>query len=198
MDFRIRAYHPSDLSSLYRICLLTADSGADGAHLYDDPDLPGHLFAAPYAVHEPALCFVLTCDGAPCGYVLGTRDTAAFIKWCDDEWLPTLRTRYPRPQPADDSRQARVIRTIHAGFQLYPELDDYSAHLHIDLLPIAQGQGLGREMIEVLLDQLRAMGVTAVHLGVGKANARAVRFYASVGFHVIVENERAVDFGMKL
>lgn len=60
MDFKIRAYHPSDLSALYRICLLTADSGGDGAHLYDDPDLPGHLFAAPYAVHEPELCFVLT------------------------------------------------------------------------------------------------------------------------------------------
>ena len=60
MSFKIRNYHPCDLVSLYRICLLTADSGGDASHLYSDPDLVGQFYAAPYAVYEPELCFVVT------------------------------------------------------------------------------------------------------------------------------------------
>jgi hypothetical protein len=65
MAFAIRPYHPSDLPALYRICLLTGDSGADASQLYRDPELLGHFYAAPYAVLEPDLCFVLTHDGSP-------------------------------------------------------------------------------------------------------------------------------------
>ena len=53
MSIAVRPYHPSDLYSLYQICLKTADSGQDGSHLYRDPELIGAIFAAPYAVAEP-------------------------------------------------------------------------------------------------------------------------------------------------
>ena len=74
MSFEIRPYHPTDMPALYRICLSTGKDGADAAPFVDDPDILGHLFAAPYAEYEPDLCFVLAHDGDPCGYVLGTRD----------------------------------------------------------------------------------------------------------------------------
>ena len=57
MDFAIRPYHPSDLCALYRVCLLTGDSGQDASQLYRDPELLGHIYVAPYAVFEPDLCF---------------------------------------------------------------------------------------------------------------------------------------------
>ena len=63
MEFKIRPYHPSDLSRLYDICVQTGDCGRDVTHDYPDPDLFGQFYAAPYAVLEPDLCFVLTGDG---------------------------------------------------------------------------------------------------------------------------------------
>jgi hypothetical protein len=55
---RIRRYRSGDPDDLYRICLLTADSGQDATSLFRDSRLPGHLFAAPYGVFEPSLAFV--------------------------------------------------------------------------------------------------------------------------------------------
>jgi len=202
MNFKIRSYHPSDLVSLYRICLLTGDSGSDASNLYKDPDLLGHFYAAPYAVLEPELCFVVTCDGTPCGYILGCRDSAKFFERCENEWFPVLRERYPLPDADDNSHDARIIRLIHEGHKIVDELKDYPAHLHIDLLPVAQGQGLGRKLIETFTDKLRELKTPALHLQVGKRNTAAIGFYERVGFHRIIhritEFEYSIAFGMKL
>jgi ribosomal protein S18 acetylase RimI-like enzyme len=197
MGFSIRPYHPSDLTMLYRICLETGDSGADATTLYDDPDLLGHVYAAPYAILEPDLCFVLTKDGAPVGYVLGTRDSAVFRTRCELEWFPPLRERYPVPDETDRSRDAAMIRLVHKGHSAAQEFPDYPAHLHIDLLPIAQGSGQGRAMMERFLERLREIGVPGVHLGVGKRNARAIGFYERMGFQKLLEAETWAAYGMR-
>lgn len=198
MEFKIRNFHPSDLSSLYRICLLTADSGKDGSKQYKDPDLVGQFYTAPYAILEPDLCFVATADEVPCGYILGTRDSQEFYRRCENEWFPVLRKRYPLPDETDTSIDARIIRLIHTGHKPADELLAYPAHLHIDLLPVAQGQGMGRKLIDTFSDRLKSFNVSALHLQVGKANEGAVMFYNKVGFHVIKEYEFSIAYGMKL
>lgn len=182
MPFAIRPYHPSDLCALYRICLQTGDSGADATRLYRDPDLLGHYYAGPYAVFEPDLCFVLTAAGQPCGYILGARDTPAFAERCAREWFPALRARYPAPAPDDRSPEAQLIRMVRSGEVDSPGPAGYPAHLHIDLLPQAQGRGWGHQLMRVFLERLRQLGVGGVHLGVAAGNARAVRFYERAGF----------------
>src|SRR5512138_30412 len=106
MTFSIRPYHPSDLVALYRVCLLTGDSGEDASALYRDPELLGHVYVGPYIVLEPDLAFTLVQDGAPCGYVLGARSSPAFYERCEHEWFPVLRERYPLPGPTDLSPDA--------------------------------------------------------------------------------------------
>jgi ribosomal protein S18 acetylase RimI-like enzyme len=195
MKFEIRPYHPADLYSLYRICLLTGDSGSDASAQYRDPELLGHLYAAPYAVLEPDLAFVLTADGAPVGYTLGARDSQSFAERCEREWFPGLRERYPVPAVDDESPDAGRIRQIHRGHYHHSSLAEYPAHLHIDILPVGQGSGYGRRLIETLLTRMRDTGVSAVHLGVSPVNYRAIGFYQHVGFHrVPVEG---VVFGMR-
>ena len=198
MDFVIRPYNPADLPALYRICLRTGAHGADATPLYRDPDLLGHYYAAPYAILEPALCFLLTANSESCGYILGTRNTAAFNARAEREWFPTLRTRLPVPATADTSPDAALLRLIHAGYSLHPDLVDYPAHLHIDLLPRAQGHGLGRQLIEHFLDALRTEGVPAVHLGVSENNPGAIAFYERLGFHLIGTYPGWRAYGMRL
>jgi ribosomal protein S18 acetylase RimI-like enzyme len=198
MAFDIRPYHPSDLYALYQICLRTGASGADASALYHDPELLGHYYAAPYAVFEPDLCFVLTREGAPCGYILGARDTAAFGERCEREWFPVLRARYPLPAPDDQSPDAQIIRSFHAGRKASNSFPSYPAHLHIDILPEGQGQGRGRALMHTFLDRLRELGIPGVHLGVGTANRGAVEFYRRVGFEPIEVHETWIAFGMRL
>jgi ribosomal protein S18 acetylase RimI-like enzyme len=71
-----------------------------------------------------------------------------------------------------------MVRGLTAG-----ELDRYPAHLHIDLLPENQGQGLGRTLLDTLRSALAARGVPGVHLGMDPANTRARAFYDRYGFH---------------
>ncbi len=198
MSFTIRPFHLCDLGSLYRICLLTGNSGSDASYLFSDPDLLGQFYAAPYAVLEPELCFVLTCSGIPCGYILGTSDSEKFYHRCETEWFPLLRERYPLPQTNDNSLEQRIVRLIHVGYKPNDDLNSYPAHLHIDLLPEAQGKGMGRKLIEAFNNKLKELNVPAVHLQVGKNNTGAVQFYERVGFQRIKEYEYAIAFGMML
>lgn len=198
MPFTIRQYHPSDLVALYRICLQTGDSGNDARQLYRDEELLGHCYVAPYAVLEPDLCFVLLDDGSPCGYILGTRDSHTFRMQTEQEWFPALRTRYALPQTDDHSRDADMIRHIYAGAHFDPDLGAYPAHLHIDLLPIGQGQGWGRTMMQTFLTRLRALHVPGVHLGVGRHNTRAIAFYERVGFQPLRSSAGGILYGMRL
>lgn len=197
--FAIRPYHPSDMPALYRICLRTGSHGKDASGLYRDPDLLGHYYAAPYAFFEPDLCFVLTCDRTPCGYVLGTRNSPAFRDRCERDWFPFLQQRYPVPQPDDTSADAQIIYLIHADQRANGPLEDaYPAHLHIDLLPEGQGQGWGRKLMQAFLDRLRDVGVRGVHLGVSQANPGAIAFYERVGFQRVEEHPTWIAFGMRL
>jgi len=194
----IREFHPSDLVSLYNICLKTGASGKDASMLYKNPYLLGHFYAAPYAIFEPELCFVLTVDGKPSGYILGTKDSVKYRERTENEWFPILREEFPFPDKADKSSDANIIRLIHKGFTIKEELKDFPAHLHIDLLPAAQGIGMGRKIIETFLNKLRELNVPAVHLEVGKRNENAIEYYKHIGFQIITEYEFSIAFGLKL
>ena len=69
-----------------------------------------------------------------------------------------------------------------------PWEDDYPSHMHIDLLPCAQGRGFGRIMVQRLMDVLRGLGVPGVHLKMMASNERAFGFYQKLGFEKIAES----------
>ena len=216
---RVRRARPDDEAALYRICLVTGDSGRDASGLYRDPDLLGHLYVGPYAALEPEHAFVLA-DGPEdadqggaetsvgvFGYAVGALDTAAFHVRVRDSWLPPLQARYADPggDPGAWSRDDRLIHLLHHPDEVYPSrlapaLAPYPSHLHIDLLPRGQGRGLGRRLLEALLASLRADGSPGVHLGVGSGNRRAVGFYEHLGFARLTESHsgRALWMGKRL
>ena len=180
----IRPFQLFDLSGMYRVCLLTGDSGVDATEQYRDPDLLGHIYAAPYAIADPELTFVAADEQGVLGYVVATADTRAFERWLDERWWPGLRQRYPLvDDPGDGTLDWQRIRHLHQARPVEEALyAAYPAHLHIDLLPRGQGAGLGRKLMETLFDALRARGVRGLHLGVGSANPGARAFYLRMGF----------------
>ncbi len=186
---RVRPFEARDLDALYRICLLTGDGGADASALYDDPRLLGHVYAGPYGALEPEHAFVLEDDDEVCGYTVGALDTPAFCTRVRERWLPALQRRYPDPPdpPEAWSRDERMMHLLHHPDRAFPltlpdALEPFPSHLHIDLLPRAQGRGWGRRLMAALLERMAADGSPGVHLGVGTSNARALGFYRHLGF----------------
>lgn len=184
---RIRPCQPADLDELYSICVQTADNGADATALFSDPRLPGHVFAAPYAVFEPSLAFVAQDASGVGGYIVGALDSRAFRQRLERDWWPALRDRYPEPQPdvaETMSLPERHMRhDIHHRFGADDQVTErFPSHLHINLVPRLQGRGLGRQLIGALTSELRNQGSPGVHLHAGRRNQRAVRFYRYVGF----------------
>lgn len=193
-------YRPEDREQLYEICLRTGDSGSDATGRYRDGELLGHVYLGAYLALEPEHARVLRdADGKAQGYCVGTADTARFEERCEAEWWPALRERYPRPRPEDDSPDAALIRKIHEPAGTATEvLEDFPAHLHIDLLPVAQGGGNGKRLLHAVLDGLHAAGAPGVHLGVGGRNARAIGFYEHVGLRTVVHHPWGLTMGAAL
>jgi ribosomal protein S18 acetylase RimI-like enzyme len=197
----IREYRSGDLRDLYRICLQTGNSGTDATALYRDPDLLGHIYAAPYGLFEPAQAFVLEDQAGVGGYCLGALDSQAFEQRLDAGWWPPLRRRYAEPATAGRERwtpDEHAAWLIHHPWRTDVDLmAGYPSHLHIDLLPRLQGGGNGRRLIAAQLAALRDRGSRGVHFHVNADNRRALGFYYHLGFTDLRPGERHV-LGMRL
>lgn len=176
----IRPYRPEDLPAVYDICVRTGAAGQDARGRYSSDRLLGDCFAAPYVVLEPQFAFVLEEHDVPVGYVLGTADTAKFVERYLESWVPRLNAAYPEPHAETDRGLLNLGR--HPERMLEPGLENYPAHLHIDLLPQVQGQGFGRKLIGAFLDAVHQAGAPNVHLGMSPANTAALAFYERLGF----------------
>lgn len=192
----LRRFRAGDGPGLARVCLLTARFGGDATGMLSEDRLWGDIFALPYAVRDPDLVFVVEDDGEVVGYVLGTDDTVAFEAWFRESWWP------PRaPSTTGKGRVERGLLEFAAsmGVEPLPFLDSHPAHVHIDLLPAAQGSGWGRALMERYVRQLRERGVRGVHLGASSDNTNAVAFYRHLGWTELDSDEPGtVFFGLQL
>ncbi|KDA06117.1 acetyltransferase [Microbacterium sp. CH12i] len=193
----IRPYRPADRSALFDICVRTADAGADARGLFSDDDLWGLLFAVPYAERHPDLAWVVEADdGRVVGYIVATDDTDAFEQWFRDEWWPQFVERFPRPTLPDSREEKMIDYAYGRGRDGEPNAGEYPAHLHIDLLPETQGQGLGRRLIETLFAELKHRGVRGLHLGMDPANIGAAAFYERLGMERLPTADGGKSYGV--
>lgn len=176
----IREAHAGDHAAIASICLLTGDLGGDATGHHSDQTMLADVYATPY-LHGPA-CFALVLDDGDgaLGYVLGTSDTAQFQEWFTSTWWPSVAHEHRLVSDADRSLLAAAQNPTR---MLSERIGDYPAHLHIDLLPQAQGRGVGRAMIEAACELLGARGARGVHLEASPDNRGALAFYPRVGFH---------------
>jgi len=183
---RIRSARTDDTPELYEIALATGNVGGDARALHRHPNLMGEVYVGPYLAQAPHLAFVIADDDdRPRGYVLGTPDTRRFETWTEAHWWPDVRRRTEAIDDATPSDEA-LLELIRAPRRAPDDLvASYPAHGHIDLLPEAQGQGLGRALLERLMQELASSGVTGLHLEMDPRNSGAQHFYARLGFAVV-------------
>lgn len=202
----IRLAGPGDEPGAYYVCLKTGNHGDDGEALYrDDPDALGRIYVGPYLAFEPDLSLILEDEEGICGYALGALDSRVFYARYEAEWRPRICAR--KQAPTGDSRQWTLAQRVHYAYHhpdyFWPEpYSDYPSHLHIDLLPRAQGCGWGRRLLERNLETLRRRGSPGAHLAVSALNTRAIGFYKRLGFRELTragpEDDTCLYMGMKL
>ena len=175
----IRLYRPADRADVYNVCVRTAAAGGDATGIYSSDDLMPDVFAGPYLAFQPDLAFVVDVGDRVAGYVIAAADTRAFAERVRQEWVPTFASKYPEPSPTD---APIVAMGVDPERMLVPEVDEYPAHLHIDLLPELQGQGCGRALIDTLRTELARRGIPGLHLTMDPANLPARAFYDRLGF----------------
>ena len=184
--FEIRHFRDSDEAAMREICMRTAAAGRDATDLYRDQDLIPDIFAIPYAVLEPEFAFVADDGGRAVGYIVGTPDTPRFVQRFREEWLPRVAHLHIPPTGRvdfDADPDGSMATLLHDPERmLEPGLAAYPAHLHIDLLPRAQGKGAGRALMTAFLAAVHAAGVDAVHLSMTPSNTGARAFYDRLGF----------------
>lgn len=179
----LRAARPEDATAVAEVCLRTAAAGQDATGRFSDDRLWADLYALPYLALEPDLAFVVADeDDRPVGYVVGTASTPHFARAFRERWLPLVADRYPEGPRADPGEAATVHTLHHPEEGWHAALEDYPAHLHVDLLPAAQGAGWGRALLTRFFAAVRDAGAPGVHLGVDPGNTRAVAFYEHLGF----------------
>lgn len=194
----IREYRPADHDALYRVCLLTADSGRDGTGMYWDPRLVGEVFVGPYLALQPNFALVVDDGSGAEGYVLGAWDTGAFARDCEQRWWPALRERYRGLSAPAGYADGWLLEWIRSPPEPPKAVTEFPSHLHIDLLPRWQGGGWGRRLIERLCAALAAAGSVGVHLEVGRDNGGAIGFYRHLGFEELTEDRGGLLMGRRL
>ncbi|MGM7699757.1 GNAT family N-acetyltransferase [Microbacterium sp. A84] len=194
----IRPYREDDRPAMFEICVKTADSGGDATGIFSDDELWGLLFAVPYVERHPDLAWVVESDdNRVIGYIVATDDTDAFEQWFRDEWWPQFAERFPRPEKPE-TREAEMIDGAYTrGPGRNQNVGEYPAHLHIDLLPETQGQGMGRQLIQTLFAELQGRGVTGLHLGMDPANLGAAAFYERLGMQHLPTDPGGQSFGVR-
>jgi ribosomal protein S18 acetylase RimI-like enzyme len=188
--FVVRRYtDPADRAGVRRVCYQTGYMGEPIDWQWRDEESFADIFSGYYTDAEPGSAFVVERSGMVCGYLLGCADSTK-------AWNPgTIAARHllrrglafrPGTAPviwrtvgdtiADLARRRVAIRDLEFSDPRWP------AHLHVDLLPEARGQGVGRELVRRWFDELHARGGIACHLQTLAENTAAIAFFESVGF----------------
>lgn len=168
-------------------------------------DVLPYIYAIPYINLEPEISFVLDTSGSEpgpddkqqsgrvVGYIIGTANTQEFVERFRTEYLMSMD--FPNATPLEDSSRSpeeSQLRNTFLRILYKPEgmlhaknpgfLEQYPAHLHIDILPSHQRQGYGGTLITEFLKGLQKREVKGVHLGMRADNTPAGNFYKKHGF----------------
>lgn len=182
----IRPYRPKDFGDVRYICLNSegpCDMDEAGRHYILT------TYCDYYIEKEPQNCFVAADEAdRAVGYVICAEDYDAYRPVFLAEYLPRL--------PASPSAQRIGAETSTVLQDKYKK--DYPAHLHIDVLPEYQRQGLGHRMVDALCAHLREKGVPGVMLTVGTGNGVGRSFYEKYGFALLEVQGGDTAYGIRL
>jgi ribosomal protein S18 acetylase RimI-like enzyme len=188
MSIEIRTMQPSDESIIEDICYVTSPWGKDGKEeLHHAVAL---RWAIHYVRHETAHCHVAVDteeQSRVVGYLLCAPDTFQYDEEYEEKTHPLLKASIKEVSAGNLVKRAK----LEAEFSVFPTsmmlpkvkklIEEFPAHIHIDIYPSHHRRGIGRMLFAAHEAHLKTIGCPGYHLFVGSSNENAVKFYTSMG-----------------
>ena len=192
---QIRPYEPRDRAGLRQICCDTADAGQPVESFFPDREVFGDLLTNYYTEFEPRSTFVADNGGEVVGYTTGCLDTKRFLSTMKWRIVPVVLVKALLRGTLWHPQTVRLLRAnlglwLKSGHRTGPTLDDYPAHLHVNVREGFRGQRLGQQLVAMFCERARAAGVRGLHAGVSAENAPARHFFEQLGFAEVQREAR--------
>lgn len=169
-EILIRSFKAGDEDGLRGICRTTATAPA----YQKKPELVTTLFCDYYFEQEAQNLFVAAnLEDKPVGYVLCAENYADYLERFNRCYFARVRAL---------SLFEALLKRLEPLVYLPLAKKGYTAHLHIDLLPVCQGKGVGTRLLRTLEEHLKAKGIKGLNLTVGADNKGAIAFYEKLGY----------------
>jgi ribosomal-protein-alanine N-acetyltransferase len=134
-----------------------------------------NLFSSLFARGEPVLSEAASRDAA----AIAALHAASFRRgWSEQEVEGLLTDRHVIAHRA-------MVGSAMAGFIMSRLVEDEAEILSVAVAGQRRGRGLARNLLNLHLRRLAALGARAVFLEVDEHNAAAIRLYDRAGFHEI-------------
>ncbi len=183
--YQIRKFEKKDGEDVKKVCIALADDEWKNNPLF--AEALQDVFCRYYIEEEPENCFVAVDENDQVkGYILGAKDYLTYKK---------VFTTYILEGSKNPVTQAMGPSSMEA---IEPFSEEYPAHLHIDLLPECQGQGVGRMLLNTLADHFKEQGIKGLLLDVAVDNTGAIAFYEKCGFSQIHVGNQEIVMGRLL
>ncbi|MBR5428716.1 MAG: GNAT family N-acetyltransferase [Clostridia bacterium] len=182
----IRPYEAKDFEDVRFVCLNSegpCDMDEAGRHYILT------TYCDYYLEKEPQNCFVAADENdRAIGYVICAENYGAYRPVFLKEYVPRIPAKQLMHRIA--ARGSTILQNKYKK--------TYPAHLHIDVLPEYQRQGLGHKMVDALCAHLKEKGVRGVMLTVGTGNNVGRSFYEKYGFTFLETLGGDTAYGIRL
>ena len=211
MKFNIRPVESKDEDAL-RDILYRADPSADH---HPAPHLIWERWGRYYFDHCRSHCFAAEreSDGRVLGVILCSPMTNASMREFNRNYFPSLLPALDKVEKVSPT----AFEASGLSYYRIPEGKEflrhhpvkgrlihmkYPAHLHINVHPDAQRQGLGHLLMDRLITHLTELGVPGLHLIVASDNRKGIGFYERYGFKALLDisppGEGGIVYGLNL
>lgn len=182
----IRKYEDKDKEMLREICIKTSKLPVETQEQRKFLTL---MYNDYYTEVEGHNCFVAVDENdVAVGYILCAENFARYSKIFRKLYLPEIKK-------LGKNYYFMAIAEM-AGHYIFSK--KYPAHLHIDILDVCQGQGVGTRLMNELKNHLTNKNVPALMLSCGGDNTMAVKFYKKNNFKVIKNLAGSYIMGIEL
>jgi len=184
---KVRPYETSDRSGVRKVCYLTGFMGQPADWMWRDDESFCDMFSGYWTDHEPGNASVAVLDGNVVGYLLGSMDS----REVSNAGKLMAHHAFGRGMLIRPGTAPMFWRMVGDGItdsikhRLPPPVyydERWPAHLHIDLLQVCRGKGIGEELVTGWLDTLRKASVAGCHLQTMAENHKAIGFFERMGF----------------
>lgn len=183
---KIRPYQEKDKQDVRFTCLNSEGPSPDGKRI---DNFVLNTYCDYYLEKESHNCFVAVDENDKAiGYVICAENYDKYYRTFLKEYVPRFKI-------------FDIDLRIRAIFSSIPQMKhkaEYPAHLHIDVLPEYQRQGVGHQLVDALCAHLKAKGIKGVMLTTGTDNVKGRGFYKKYGFDEIEIYKSDAVYGLKL